>query len=67
MASRRISSAARGESVVISSRRDTFPPPIARSLTNPKETMSRDSPGNRTVRSASMTLSSVSSAVVVIR
>src|ERR1700674_3280392 len=62
-ASRSISSAARGDSVVISRRKETFPPPTARSLTKPKETMSRDRPGNFTVRSVSSTLSSVSSGV----
>src|SRR5450755_2710262 len=62
-ASRSISSAARGDSVVISSRKETLPPPTARSLTKPNETMSRDSPGNLTVFRTSRTRSSVSSVV----
>src|ERR1700682_1996246 len=62
-APRSISSAARGDSVVISSRKETLPPPTARSVTRPNETMPRDKPGNFTVRSVCSTFSSVSSGV----
>src|SRR5262245_18894814 len=65
VASRRISSAAFVDSVVISRRNETFPPPTVRSFTKPKETMSRDSPGNRTDLRASRTFSSVRSVVAL--
>src|SRR6476660_7643873 len=62
VASRRISSAARGDDVCISSRNEPLPPPTWRSLTKPNETMSRDSPGKRIVFRTSRTFSSESSA-----
>ena len=58
--SRLRTSAAAGASVVRARRKDTFPPPIVRSLTKPKETMSRENPGYLTCLSASRTACSFS-------
>src|SRR5471032_2795493 len=55
-----MASAAAGASDMSASRNDTFPPPIARSLMKPKETMSREKPGYLTCRSASRTVCSFS-------
>src|ERR1039457_3997145 len=58
-----MASAATGASVVSARRKETFPPPTVSSLTNPKETMSREKPGYLTRRSASRTVCSFSVAV----
>src|ERR1017187_9808836 len=55
-----MASAAAGASVVSARRKETFPPPTVRSLTNPKETMSREKPGYLTCRRASRTVCSFS-------
>jgi len=61
--SRLRTSAAAGASVVRARRKETFPPPTARSLTKPKDTMSREKPGYLTFRSVSRTACSLSVAV----
>src|ERR1019366_897695 len=61
-----MASAAAGASVVSASRNDTFPPPTARSLMKPKETMSREKPGDFTCLSASRTDCSFSVVVVTL-